>query len=86
MFIKGCRIETLAALLALDTLFVEWCSVNCHKGLEKSKIDIFIIVILSLPQPDTQILSMRGTLELQEVLSSPWCFVLMMKISTTTRV
>ena len=35
MFIKSGRVETLATLLALDTLFVEWCSVNCHEGLEK---------------------------------------------------
>ena len=33
--------------------------------------------MLSLPQPDTQILSKQGTLEPREVLSSPWflkCF------------
>ena len=35
MFIKSGRVETLATLLALDTLFVEWCSVNCHESLEK---------------------------------------------------
>ena len=36
MFIKSSRVQTLAALLALDALFVEWCSVNCHERLKKS--------------------------------------------------
>merc|ERR1719468_1413848 len=33
VFIKSGRIQTLATLLALDALFMEWCSVNCHEGL-----------------------------------------------------
>ena len=86
MFVKSSRVQTLAALLALDALFVEWCSVNCHERLKKKYIIFFVIsIILSLPQPDTQILSMRGTWELQGVLSSPWCVVLMMIPATRVK-
>ena len=83
MFIKSSSVQTLAALLALDALFVEWCSINCHERLKKKLTIYFVIsMILSMPQPGTQILSMRGTWELQGVLSSPWCVVLMMMLGT----
>ena len=63
VFIKSGGIQTLATLLALDALFMEWGSVNCHEGLEKeeNKKWIFRILILSMPQLGTQTLSMQDT-------------------------
>lgn len=48
MFIKSSRVQTLATLLALDALFVEWCSVNCHERLKKKYI-IFFVILMILP-------------------------------------